>query len=81
MFKLLAQVWTTFTALFIGLEKFANAFVSIASVAEDTATTFQKEEFLSNQEKISKLKKELNKDDELNNEFNKKFGNLNTEEK
>ena len=81
MFKALAQLWTTIAAFFLGLEKFANAFVSVASVAEDTANTFEQEEFLNNQDKIKQLKKKLNSDDELNQEFNKKFGNLNTEEK
>ena len=79
MWKLFAQIWTAFTAFFYGLEKFANAFVSIATVAEDAANTFQQEEFLSNQNKIDKLKEQLNDNAELNEAFNKKFGDLSAE--
>ena len=57
MFKAIGQFFKAVLSLFVAMEKFANAIVSVASVAEDTADAFHKEEALKNKAKLEKLQR------------------------
>lgn len=59
MFTAIGQFFKAILAIFIGVEKFANAFVSLASVAEDAASTFQQEEAIINAAKLTKLQADV----------------------
>ncbi len=61
MFKAIGQFFAFITSFFSAMEKLGNAVNSIASVAEDTADTFYKEEYLRNQDKLAKLKASMSK--------------------
>lgn len=55
MFKAISQFFAFITSFFSALEKLGNAVNSVASVAEDTADTFYKEEHMRNQVKLRDL--------------------------
>ncbi len=60
MFKAIGQFFAFITSFFSALEKLGNSVNSLASVAEDAADTFHKEEMLRNQNKLEQLKKQFN---------------------
>lgn len=60
MFKAIGQFFAFITSFFAALEKLGNSVNSLASVAEDAADTFHKEEMLRNKNKLENLKKQFN---------------------
>ncbi len=60
MFKAIGQFFAFITSFFSAMEKLGNAVNSVASVAEDTADTFYKEEHMRNQAKLRDLAQQFN---------------------
>ncbi len=76
MFKAIAQFFDTITIFLLAISKFMNAFLSLASTAENTAKTFEQEEAINNEVKLRDLRAKA-----ANLDVNNVFGDFDTEEK
>lgn len=57
MFNMFAQIFTTISVLFAGLEKFANAFNHLGTWGEETAGAFSDESRINRRAKMEALRR------------------------